>query len=67
MEPNIAAWMIAGGRNAFDPDEIRDRAHRAALATAYPKTPFYLNRVVSAALATLRPATAPAEPACCPA
>ena len=67
MEPNVAAWMIAGGRNTSDPEEMRDRAHRAALAAARPKRPFVVNRVVSAAVRTLRPAAVPAEPVCRPA
>ena len=67
MDPNtnIAAWMIAGGLNA-NAARDRNRDHLRALKASRPTSPGLFGRL-AASVAAIRPGTATAEPACCPA
>lgn len=67
MDPNtnIAAWMIAGGLNA-NAARDRNRDHLRALKASRSASPGLLGRL-AASVAAIRPGTATAEPACCPA
>ena len=65
MEPNIAAWMIAGGPHVETERSRREREQlHAFLETqrATDRGPGFFARIRLA----VRP-VAPAEPACCPA
>ena len=67
-EPNLAAWMIGGGRPAIDPSEARNAIHRRALAASLAEEsprPGVIGRLAAATIAALRPAPASIEPACC--
>jgi hypothetical protein len=63
---NVAAWMIAGGRSSTDPAQDRNLAHLRALKASKATSPGLVSRL-TAAVAAIRPAATPAEPACCPA
>lgn len=63
---NIAAWMIAGGPRSTDPARDRNLAHLRALKASQATSPGLMSRL-TAAVAAIRPAATPAEPACCPA
>lgn len=62
---NIAAWMIAGGLKSDTPSD-RDLEQTRALKELRSATPGFASRL-AAAIAAIRPAAAPADPACCPA
>ena len=68
MDPNtnIAAWMISGGLNTTDTAGARNNDHLRALRASRPTSPGLVSRI-AASIAAIRPATTPAEPACCPA
>jgi hypothetical protein len=67
MEPNLAAWMIAGGPRSEDPHAARDREQlheflesRRATRTEQPGLMTRLRQIV-------QPNAARPDPACCPA
>lgn len=61
FEPNVAAWMIAGGPRDASPADDRARTHRMAIEAARPVRTGVVARIVAA----IRPLQA--EPASCPA
>ena len=67
MDPNIAAWMIAGGPHVERPSERREREQLQAFLESRRGAepgPTLVDRLRSA----LRPAPQPClDPACCPA
>src|SRR5688572_25175788 len=65
-DTNIAAWMISGGPRSTDPAFDRNLAHLRALKASQATSPSLVSRL-TAAVAAIRPASTPADPACCPA
>ena len=64
-DTNFAAWMIGGGVKAADADD-RNLAHIRALKASRSPSSGIVSRL-AAAVASIRPAAAPADPDCSPA
>jgi hypothetical protein len=63
---NFAAWMIAGGRNARDPEDDRNLEHLRALEASLSAKPSIVSRL-SAAIAAIRQGASQVDPECEPA
>ena len=61
---NIAAWMISGGLKATDATRDRNDEHLRALKASRSTSHGIVGRI-SAAIAAIRPTSAPADVACC--